>query len=106
MDEEAQDRQLGAAVAALIGTSPKDEVEAMTGGQLVACAVMAYYRRCITPQPPRAVEGWQQNLNQANKLSRTYALLLDALNRHRGKEKKDPALLTGLNTVMSRAGRV
>jgi hypothetical protein len=24
-------------------------------------------------------------LNQANKLSRTYAVLLDALNRHRGK---------------------
>jgi hypothetical protein len=26
-----------------------------------------------------------ENLNQANKLSRTYASLLDALNRHRGK---------------------
>jgi hypothetical protein len=27
----------------------------------------------------------QENLNQANKLSRTYATLLEALNRHRGK---------------------
>ncbi len=30
-------------------------------------------------------EGYRENLNQANKRSRTYALLLDALNRHRGK---------------------
>jgi hypothetical protein len=29
--------------------------------------------------------GRSENLNQANKLSRTYAVLLDALNRHRGK---------------------
>jgi hypothetical protein len=30
-------------------------------------------------------EGRRANLNQANKLSRTYAALLEALNRHRGK---------------------
>jgi hypothetical protein len=30
-------------------------------------------------------EGRGENLSQANKLSRTYTLLLDALNRHRGK---------------------
>jgi hypothetical protein len=30
-------------------------------------------------------EGWRQNLAQANKLSHTYAALLEALNRHRGK---------------------
>jgi hypothetical protein len=30
-------------------------------------------------------EGREENLNQANKLSRTYATLLEALNRHRGK---------------------
>jgi hypothetical protein len=30
-------------------------------------------------------EARHENLNQANKLSRTYATLLDALNRHRGK---------------------
>ena len=27
----------------------------------------------------------RENLNQANKLSRTYATLVEALNRHRGK---------------------
>jgi hypothetical protein len=30
-------------------------------------------------------EGRRESLGQANKLSRTYAVLLDALNRHRGK---------------------
>jgi hypothetical protein len=30
-------------------------------------------------------EGRRENLNQANKLSRTWAALLEALNRHRGK---------------------
>jgi hypothetical protein len=29
--------------------------------------------------------GWREGLSQANKLSRTYAVLLDALNRYRGK---------------------
>jgi hypothetical protein len=30
-------------------------------------------------------EGRKENLSQANKLSRTHATLLEALNRHRGK---------------------
>jgi hypothetical protein len=33
----------------------------------------------------QTLEGRRDNLNQANKLSRTYATLIDALNRHRGK---------------------
>ena len=30
-------------------------------------------------------EGRRENLNQANKLSRTWTMLLDAFNKHRGK---------------------
>jgi hypothetical protein len=33
----------------------------------------------------QSFEGRRENLSQANKLSRTYAVLLDALNGHRGK---------------------
>ena len=33
----------------------------------------------------QTLEGRRENLSQANKLSRTYATLLDALNGHRGK---------------------
>jgi hypothetical protein len=84
-DEEDRDRQLGAAVAALIGIGPKDEMEGMIASQLVAChnAAMECYRRSMLPE--QTFQGRQENLNQANKLSRTYALLLDSLNRHRGK---------------------
>jgi hypothetical protein len=44
---------------------------------------MECYRRAMIPA--QTVEGRSENLNQANKLSRTYVLLFDALNRHRGK---------------------
>ena len=33
----------------------------------------------------QTLEGRRENLNQANKLSRTCATLIEALNRHRGK---------------------
>ena|SRR5215510_10672875 len=35
--------------------------------------------------PEQTFEGRRESLSQANKLGRTYAVLLDALNRHRGK---------------------
>jgi hypothetical protein len=35
--------------------------------------------------PEQTFEGRRENLNQANKLSRTYSTLLEALNKHRGK---------------------
>jgi hypothetical protein len=44
---------------------------------------MECYRRAMIGE--QTFEGRSENLNQANKLSRTYAVLLDALNRHRGK---------------------
>jgi hypothetical protein len=61
----------------------------LPGGNVCARAVAAHnagmecYRRAMLPD--QTLEGRRENLNQANKLSRTYALLLDALNRHRGK---------------------
>jgi hypothetical protein len=70
---------------ALIGIRPKDELEAMMAAQLLAAhnATMECYRRAMLPE--QTSEGRSGNLNQANKLSRTYAVLLEALNRHRGK---------------------
>jgi hypothetical protein len=46
-------------------------------------ASMECYRRAALRD--QTFEGQQENLNQANKLSRSYTVLLDALNRHRGK---------------------
>jgi hypothetical protein len=82
---EERDRQFSATVAALIGIAPKDELEGMMAAQLVAAhsAAMECYRRAMIGE--QTFEGRRENLAQANKLSRTYAALLEALNRHRGK---------------------
>jgi hypothetical protein len=84
-DAEVIKKQKHAAIDALIGISPRDECEGMIAAQLVAChhASMECYRRAMIPG--QTFEGRQENLNQANKLSRTYAALLESLNRHRGK---------------------
>jgi hypothetical protein len=57
----------------------------MLAAQLVAChnASMECYRRAMIGE--QTFEGRRENLSQANKLSRTYTTLLEALNRHRGK---------------------
>ena len=69
----------------LVGIEPKDELEGMIAAQLIAGhnAVMECYRRAMLPD--QAFEFRRENLNQAGKLSRTFATLLEALNRHRGK---------------------
>jgi hypothetical protein len=84
-DAEQIRRQRHAAVDALIGIKPGDELEGMIAAQLVAChnASMECYRRAALGD--QTFEGKHENLNQANKLSRSYTVLLDALNRHRGK---------------------
>ena len=84
-DDETQRRQYHAAALGLIGISPRDELEGMMAAQLIAAynATMECYRRAaVTDQ---TFEGRRENLNQANKLSRTYSMLLETLNRHRGK---------------------
>ena len=82
---EEREKQLSATVAALIGISPKDEIEGMLAAQLIAShsAAMECYRRAMIGE--QSFEGRSENLTQANKLSRTYAALIEALNRHRGK---------------------
>jgi hypothetical protein len=82
---EERDKQLSATVAALISIAPKDELEGMMTAQLLAAhnAAMECYRRAMIGE--QTFEGRRENLAQANKLSRTYAALLEALNRHRGK---------------------
>jgi hypothetical protein len=84
-DPAARDNQYSATVAALIGIGPKDELEGMMAAQLIAAhnAAMECYRRAMLGE--QTFECWRENLSQANKLSRTYAMLLEALNRHRGK---------------------
>jgi hypothetical protein len=83
--EEWQAQQLAAVAGALRGIEPRDELEGMLAAQAMAShhAAMECYRRAMLPE--QSFEAWKEQINQANKLSRTYATLLEALNRHRGK---------------------
>jgi len=78
-------QQVEATRAAMMGMKPRDALEGMLIGQLIAShnAAMECYRRAMIPG--QTFEGRRENLNQANKLSRTYAALTEALDRHRGK---------------------
>jgi hypothetical protein len=82
--EEIRRRQY-ATFDVLFGIKPQDEIEGMIAAQLVAChnASMECYRRAMHRE--QTFEGRKENLSQANKLSRTYATLVESLNRHRGK---------------------
>jgi hypothetical protein len=84
-DANARQQQVSAAVSALIGIAPTDEIEGMIAAQLIAAhsAAMECYSRAMIGE--QSFEGRRENLSQANKLSRSFAVLLDALNRHRGK---------------------
>jgi len=82
---EDRDKQYVATVAALHGIKPRDELEGMLSAQMLAghAAAMECYRRAMLPE--QHAQGRADNLNAANKLSRTFATLLEALNKHRGK---------------------
>src|SRR4029078_12387304 len=84
-DPEEIRRERHAAVDALMGIKPGDELEGLIAAQLIAAhnAAMECYRRAMLGE--QTFEGRRENLSQANKLSRTYAVLLDALNPRRGK---------------------
>ena len=85
LDAEETRRHRHATVDALMGIKPADELEGMIAAQLLGChnASMECYRRAMIGD--QTFEGRREALAQANKLSRTYATLLEALNRHRGK---------------------
>ena len=57
----------------------------MLAAQMAAThnAAMECYRRSMLDN--QTFEGRRESLNQANKLTRSYATLMEALNRHRGK---------------------
>jgi hypothetical protein len=83
-DESILARQRSATVEALAGIGPKDEIE---GNDRGPTSRRAQHRDGML-SPGHAGEPdlrRKENLNQANKLSRTYATLLEALNRYRGK---------------------
>jgi hypothetical protein len=85
MDAEQRKKMQFGLLCFLSDVEPKDELEGLLASQLLAShnAAMECYRRAMLPE--QTFEGRRENLSQANKLSRTHATLLEALNRHRGK---------------------
>lgn len=84
-DKEDRNRQTAAVLSAMAGMQPQDEIEGMLVTQMVGMhnASMECLRRAMIKE--QSFEGRGQSLNNANKLSRTYAALLDSLSRYRGK---------------------
>jgi hypothetical protein len=74
-----------AQIAALAGAAPSDELEGMLAAQLVAThnAAMECYRRAMLRE--QTSQARDMNLTQANKLTRSYATLLQALDKRRGR---------------------
>jgi hypothetical protein len=77
--------QQKAVLAAFKGIAPRDPLEGMLAAQMFTTheAAMECFRRAHLPN--QTFEGRQAALGQANKLVRSYAALLEALNKHRGK---------------------
>lgn len=84
-DQKERGQQCAGTVAALLGIAPADVVEGMIAAQMLAChhAAMESYRRAMLGD--QSFEGRNMNLSHANKLSRTHAALVEALNRHKGR---------------------
>ena len=82
---EDRQSQMQACLGAMAGIGPGDEVEGMLAVQMVMLhnAAMECSRRAMVKDQP--FQSRQMNLNYAAKLSRTFALHMEALDRHRGK---------------------
>ncbi|MEF2547981.1 hypothetical protein VQ045_12495 [Aurantimonas sp. E1-2-R+4] len=73
------------APGAMMNIGPKDAIEGMLAAQMVAThnAAMECYRRAMIPEQP--LVGRESALNHGNKLSRSYATLVHAFDKHRGR---------------------
>jgi hypothetical protein len=84
-DKESLKTQHSMALSAMAGIRPQDEAEGMLAAQMVGLhsAAMESMRRAMIPEQTFA--GRELYLNQASKLTRSYAQLMTALDKRRGK---------------------
>lgn len=80
-----KEKLVRASTVAMCDIAPQDVIEGMLASLMISSynSVTECYRRAMLPS--QTLEGRAMNLNQAEKLSRSYVSLLDALNKHRGK---------------------
>ena len=88
-NEGEKEKRMQAAMIAMMGIAPKDEMEGMLAAQMVGLhnAAMECMRRAMLSN--QTATGEALYLNQANKLTRSYALLMETLDRHRGKRPSE-----------------
>ena len=72
-------------VQALVGLGSEDVIGDMVAVQLYAAHKAAMHCYALAAVPNQLTVHRREELNQANRLSRTTAALVEALNRHRGK---------------------
>lgn len=86
-DEEIRKQHL-AVCDALLNLDPKDEIEAMMVSQMIAAhsATMECFRRAMIPE--QSMQSREDNLNHSSKMMRSFSALVDAFNRHRGKNSQ------------------
>jgi hypothetical protein len=85
LSEEERVRRVRAAIAAMRGIKPQDEVEGMLATQMVAthAAAMECLRRSMIQE--QTFVGRESSLRHAAKLLSIFAKQLETLNRNRGK---------------------
>jgi hypothetical protein len=84
-DNGPREQQRDVIIAGMTEIGPRDTLESMIASQLLAChdAAMDCYAYALNNHPQSSLR--RERLNQAGKLSRTFAMLLDTLDRQRGK---------------------
>ena len=87
-----------AGIAAMTGIGPDDVIADMVAAQLVSAhhSAMDCYKRAAGGGE---LVVWREALNQANRLSRTSAALIEALNRHRGKGSQQRVVVEHVNVA-------
>jgi hypothetical protein len=102
-DPETVDVARIAARRFLAAVAPRDAVEGMMAAQLLGLhdAAMECFRRGAMREQPG--EYRDQNLSQANRLVRSYATLVEALDRRRGKGQ--PQVVRVERVTVNAAGR-
>ena len=85
VDDDAFKKKALSTAEALMSVNPQNELEGMLGAQMIAThtAAMECFKRAMIASV--SLELRDRELNQANKLVRSYAVLLESLQRYRGK---------------------
>jgi hypothetical protein len=83
--EKNDDECFDSSVAILHGIGPRDQIEGLLAVQMLAVHFIAMKQLEKAADDTRSTELRESSMASANRLLRTFALQLDALNRHRGK---------------------